>query len=43
MGQDFLFDIRQTKPDIRPDIKKGRISGRPDIRCNPNGYVGDVF
>ena len=32
------------KPDIRPDIKKGRISGQPDIRYNPihdtdPGYV----
>ena len=26
------------KPDIRPDTgyKKGRISGKPDIRYNPN-------
>ena len=30
-------DIRQMKPDIRPDTgyKKGRISGQPVIRYNP--------
>ena len=27
-------DIRQTKPDIRPDTKKGRISGATLLICN---------
>ena len=38
LDRQSLWYIRQTKPDIRPDTgyKKGRISGRPDIRCNPS-------
>ena len=32
-------DIRQMKPDIRSDIKKDRISVRPDIRYNPTYYA----
>ena len=33
---DIRPDIRQTKPDIRPDTGYQK---RPDIRCNPNIYL----